>query len=82
MKQHRVVGLKNVVIDLAAQTAGFFYSTVRCLVTSCVIVRAPIQIHHSFTIPIRSRSYLYSHPIFQINFSRSEKGGTQHSIVI
>lgn len=82
MKQHKVVGLKNIVIHIVAQTAGFFYSTVSCLVTSCVIVRAPIQIHHSFAIPIRSGSYLHSHPIFQINFSRSEKGGTQHSIVI
>lgn len=80
MKQHKVIGLKNVTIHIVAQTAGVFYSTVNWLVTGCEFIRASIQIHHRFVIPIHTGPYVHSHPVsvFQINFSGSQKGGTQH----
>lgn len=83
MKQHKVVELKNAAIHIVDHTAGVFYSTVRCLVTGCEFVRAPIQIHRSFLVPMhRSLLGFPSCFVFQININRSEKGGTQHSIVI
>lgn len=80
MKQHKVVGLKNTALFIDAQTAGFFHSTISSLVTNCDFVRVPVQLHHSFAIPVHTGSYPHAHPVFvfQTNFRGSEKGGSQH----
>ncbi len=82
MKQHKVIGLKKATIPIVAQTVRVFYSTVSYLLTGREFVRASIQIHYRFAIPIRTGLYPHSHPVFvfQTNVSGSEKGGTQHNI--
>ncbi|GIK67232.1 MAG: hypothetical protein BroJett018_50260 [Chloroflexota bacterium] len=84
MKQHKVVGLKDLANHIVAQTAGVFYSNASYLVTDYAFVRASLQIHHGFTILSRTGPYLRSHPgfVFQINVSGSEKGGAQHKFSI
>lgn len=75
MKQHKVVGFKNALV----QTVRVFYSTARCLGTGYKFVRASIQIHAA---PICTGHYPHSYPTFafQINSSASKKEG--HSIEI